>query len=246
MFVVWCSGLPGASARPGLSPFVFVVVFGVSFVGLRGFCSPWGVRLLSLRGCVGVCLLALWGFCLLCCGFSSSWWLPLAWVLRLLVAGAWRSEASACPGCLCSFCWLRLVFAFLALWGFCRPGVFVLSLTGCGLWSGFVFWRSGASARPGVFVFFPWVVVLVFVFWRFGASACGEVSFCFLFWWFCPSVVSLFFLVAGSALSFVAGRCCWCFSFGALWLLPALGCVWFGGWGRCLLIGALGLLPALG
>ena len=30
------------------------------------------------------------------------------------------------------------------------------------------------------------------------------------------------------------------------WLLPALGCVWFGGWGRCLLIGALGLLPALG
>ena len=26
MFVVWCSGLPGASACPGLSPFVFVVV----------------------------------------------------------------------------------------------------------------------------------------------------------------------------------------------------------------------------
>ena len=67
MFVLCCSGLPGASAGPGLSPFVFVVVIGVSFLGLWGFCSPWGVRLLPLGGCVGVCLLALWSFCLLCC-----------------------------------------------------------------------------------------------------------------------------------------------------------------------------------
>jgi hypothetical protein len=66
VFVLWCSGLPGASAGPGLSPFVFVVVIGLALV----------------------------------------------------------------------------------------------------------FWGSGASARPGVFVFFPWVVVLVFVFWRYGASAC--------------------------------------------------------------------------
>ena len=28
------------------------------------------------------------------------------------------------------------------------------SLNGCGLWSVFVFWRSGASARPGVFFVF--------------------------------------------------------------------------------------------
>ena len=67
MFAVWCSVLPRASARPGLSPFVFVVVIGVTFLRLWGFCSPWGVRLLPLGGCVGDCLLALWGFCLLCC-----------------------------------------------------------------------------------------------------------------------------------------------------------------------------------
>ena len=74
---------------------VVVFVFGVSFLGLWGFCSPWGVRLLSWRGFVGVCLLALWGFCSALLRFSSSLWLPLAWVLQLLVAGAWLSEASA-------------------------------------------------------------------------------------------------------------------------------------------------------
>ena len=67
VFVIWCSGFPGASAGPGLSRFVFVVVIGVSFLGLWGFCSHWGVRLLPLGGCVGVCPLALWSFCLLCC-----------------------------------------------------------------------------------------------------------------------------------------------------------------------------------
>ena len=172
--VLWGSG---ASARPGVFVFFPCVVVLVFVFWRSGASACFAAFLFLLVAAVGMG--------------------PTA--LRLLVAGAWRSEASACPGCLCSFC-----------------------------------------------VFFPWVVVLVFVFWRFGASACGEVSFCFLFWWFCPSVMSLFFLVAGLALSFVAGRCCWCFSFGALWLLPALGCVWFGGWGRCLLIGALGLLPALG
>ena len=96
------------------------------------------------------------------------------------------------------------------------------SLSGCGLWSVFVFWRSGTSAHV-------------------------EVSILFFVWVFCPSVVSLFFLVA------VAGNCSLLLVaaagvslLGALWLLPGLGCFWFGGWGRCLLIGALGLLPALG
>ena len=359
MFVVWCSGLPGASARPG----VFV------------FFSEW------LWFVVGVCPLTLWGsahvevsilfFCLvvlpLCCAslllggcgwhspfvadrrcwcfsFGALWLLPalgclsfggcvwcllfgalgflgllpglgclrlfllLCLALVLWASGAsarpavfvffpcvvvlvfvfWRSgasacfaaflfllvaavgmgptaaccwcvalEASACLGCLCSFCWLRLVFAFLALWGFCRPGVFVFFLAGCGLWC------------PGVFVFFPWVVVLVFVFWRFGASACGEVSFCFLFWWFCPSVVSLFFLVA------VVGivLCCWSLLLVFLFWCPVasarpgvclvwrLGSVFvdwcsgastrpgltasFGGCDWRLSFGALGLLPAL-
>ena len=46
MFIVWCSGLPGASARPGLSPFLLVVVIGVSLVGRWGLLLPWGVRLL--------------------------------------------------------------------------------------------------------------------------------------------------------------------------------------------------------
>ena len=44
-------------------------------------------------------------------------------------------------------------------------------------------------------------MVSVFVFWRSGASAHVEVSIWFFVWAFCPSVVSLFFLVA------VVGNC---------------------------------------
>ena len=50
-------------------------------------------------------------------------------------------------------------------------------------------------------------------------------------------------------LSFDVGRCCWCSSFGALCLLPALACLSFGGCVWCLMFGALGfrgLLLALG
>ena len=57
-----------------------------------------------------------------------------------------------------------------ASWGFCPP--WAVSVRCCDWRLALVFWGSGASARPGVFVFFPWVVVLVFVFWRYGASAC--------------------------------------------------------------------------
>ena len=81
----------------------------------------------------------------------------------------------------------------------------------------------------------------VFVFWRSGTSAHVEVSILFFVWVFCPSVVSLFFLVA------VAGNCSLLLVaaagvslLGALWLLPGLGCFWFGGWGRFFLIGVLG------
>ena len=216
VFVLWCSGLPGASAGPGLSPFLFVVVIGVSFLGLWGFCSPWGVRLLSWRGCVGVCLLALWGFCSALLRFSSSWWLPLAWVLRLLVAGAWRSEASAWPGCLCSFCWLKLVFAFFPFWSFCPPwGVRLLPE-----WPWFV---VGVCLLALWGFCSPWGVRLLPLDGCVGAR--GEVSFCFLFWQFCP--VSLFFLVT------VVGNCPLLpvAAVGVSLLVPwasARGCVWFG------------------
>ena len=131
---------------------------------------------------------------------------------------------------------MRLVFAFLVLWGFCPSwGVRLI----------------------------PWVaVVSVFVFWRSGASAHVEVSIWFFVWAFCPSVVSLFFLVA------VVGivLCCWSLLLVFLFWRPvasarALGCFCFGGWGWCfcwlvfwglacpgrwrLSFGALGLLPAL-
>ena len=58
MFVVWCSGLPGASARPGLSPFVFVVVFGVSFVWGSGASARPGVFVFF--PCVVVLVFVFW------------------------------------------------------------------------------------------------------------------------------------------------------------------------------------------
>ena len=46
----------------------------------------------------------------------------------------------------------------------------------------------------------------------------------FLFWRFCPlRFPSRPVGGCGWFWSFDAGRCCWCCSFGALWLLPALG-----------------------
>ena len=115
---------------------------------------------------------------------------------------------------------LPLVLCF-ALSGF-HPLRFVF-VAGCGgrLWSVFVIWPPGASARPGCLSFL-----------------CLQVS--------APSVLLLFVLAAAVVfLSFDAGRCCWCSSFGALWLLPALGCLSFGGCVWCLLFGALGFLGLL-
>ena len=64
--------------------------------------------------------------------------------------------------------------------GFCPLGCFPFFWW---LWLVVVFWRSGASAHPGVF-FFPWVVSLEFIlwrlsfgfFWRSGASAFSSSS----------------------------------------------------------------------
>ena len=69
VFVVWCSGLPGASARPGV--FVFFpawlwFVFGVCLLALWGFCSPGDV----------FCFFVLVVLCHLFC-FSSRWRLRL-------------------------------------------------------------------------------------------------------------------------------------------------------------------------
>ena len=124
-----------------------------------------------------------------------------------------------------------------ASWGFCPPWAVSVPFGRCD-WC-LSFGALGAPARPGVFVFFPEWLSFVFgvcllALWDPGTSAHVEVSICFFVWVFCPSVVSLFLLGGcGWQLSFVAGRCCWCFSFGALWLLPALGCFCFGGWGWC-------------
>jgi len=112
---------------------------------------------------------------------------------------------------------LVLRFAFS---GF-HPPRFVF-VAGCGwrLWSVFVFWRSGASARPGVsFVFVLAVLPPLFCFFLLAAAVD-----------FCPLM-----LVAAVGV----------FSFGALWLLPALGCLSFGGCVWCLLFGALGFLGLL-
>ena len=47
---------------PGLSPFVFVVVIGVSFLALWDFCPPCGVRLPPLSGCgLGLFVFRLFG-----------------------------------------------------------------------------------------------------------------------------------------------------------------------------------------
>ena len=112
---------------------------------------------------------------------------------------------------------LVLRFAFS---GF-HPPRFVF-VAGCGwrLWSVFVFWRSGASARPGVsFVFVLAVLPPLFCFFLLAAAVD-----------LCPLM-----LVAAVGV----------FSFGALWLLPALGCLSFGGCVWCLLFGALGFLGLL-
>ena len=82
----------------------------------------------------------------------------------------------------------------------------------------------------------------MFVIWPPGASGC--LSF------LCLEVLPLLFCFYSCwqlrlFLSFDAGRCCWCSSFGALWLLHALGCLSFGGCVWCLLFGALGFLGLL-
>ena len=111
----------------------------------------------------------------------------------------------------------------------------VFFLSGRGSWSGFVFWRSGASARPGVFVFFPWMVVLV------------------------PAVRCLFVFCFGGSAPLLCLSSSW-----SLWLAIVLCCrslllvflIWCPGllpgdvsglaFESVLLIDALGLLPALG
>jgi len=138
-----------------------------------------------------------------------------------------------------------------------------------------VLWGAGGSCCPGVFVFFPEWLSFVFgvcllALWDPGTSAHVEVSICFFVWVFCPSVVSLSFLVAvvgncplllvaavGVSLLAPCGFCPpwgvsalavgvgvfvdWC---SGAW--PALGCLLsFGGCGWRLSFGALGLLPAL-
>ena len=146
--------------------------------------------------------------------------------------------------------------------GFCPPGCFcLLALRGAP-------GRSGASARPAVFVFFPSVGVLALVFRRCGASAFSSswwLRFACVLWPLCG--FRSWLVLLSVCLSF--SGCGWC-----LFLLDALGLlgvsVPFGGRGWCLsfrppglplpcgallsfgccgwscVFGALGLLPALG
>ena len=53
----------------------------------------------------------------------------------------------------------------------------------------------------------------MFVFWRSGASARPGVSFVFCFGGSAPSVLLLPVGGCGGFMSFDAGRCCWCFLF---------------------------------
>ena len=69
-----------------------------------------------------MCLLLPWGAIFDSLSFFLSSFLPF------LLAGVWRSGASACPGVSVPF----------VGWGWCL-----------------LFWCSGASACPGVFVIFP-------------------------------------------------------------------------------------------
>ena len=221
------SGLPGASARPGV--FVFFpawlwFVFGVCLLALRGFCSPGGVfRFLFWRFCP-ICFASLpvgdcgwfWSFdagrCCRRSSFDALWLLPALGCL-------------SCGGCV--WCLLFGALGFLGLLP--ALGCSSSSLLGCGLCSVFVFWRSGASARPGMpFVFFCFGGSAPFVLFLFPLAAAVDfcplmlvavvdalwllpalgMSFVFLFWWFCPMCfVSLPVGGCGWFLSFDAG--CW-------------------------------------
>ena len=124
--------------------------FWVSFVSLFGFCP---LCFASIRvGSCGCFLSFDAGRCGWCSSFGALWLLP---ALGCLSFGG------------CVWCLLFGALGFLGL--LLTLGCLSLFLLLC---LALVFWGSGASARPGVFVFFPWVVVLVFVFWRYGASAC--------------------------------------------------------------------------
>jgi hypothetical protein len=168
----------------GVAACVVFRAFGLSSAAVCVCCWLW------LAVVVGVCLLALWGFCspgvsfvFLFAGFASS-------VLLLFLLAA---AVVFCPLILVAAVGVPLLVPVASA----RPGVsffWWLCLV-------FVVWCSGlpgASARPGVFVFFSewlWFVVGVCPLTLWG-SAHVEVSISFFVWWFCPSVVPLFFLVA--------------------------------------------------
>ena len=159
VFVVWRSGLSGASARPGV--FVFFpewlwFVFGVCLLAFWGFCSP-GVSfvffcfggfassaaapfvlfLFLLAAAVDFCPLMLVAavgvFLLAPCGFCPPWGVFFWWLCLVFVL--WCSGlpgASAGPG-LSPFVFVVVIgVSFLGLWGFCSPwGVRLLPLGGC-------------------------------------------------------------------------------------------------------------------
>ena len=153
------------------------------------------------------------------------------WPLLLLFL-FWCPVASARPG-VSFFWWLCLVFI---VWcsglpgASARPGlspfllVVVIGVCLLGLWGSCSLW----GAR-----LLPWVAVVCVRCLSFGALGLLPTLRClFVFFGVLPlCCVSLLLGGCGWQLSFVAGRCCWCFSFGAL--LPALGCFCFGGWGWC-------------
>ena len=178
------------------------------------------------------------------CGFC--WWLVWRFALRGLSALGVRSLCVSFVAMGCNFwfsvflsfflpsflvCWLvcgalglppARVFLFLLLDGvgvcfFGAPGLLPAlrcssySLSGCGLWPEWLWFVVG---------------VCLLALWGF----CSPGGVFRLFFVFCPiCFVSLPVRGCGWFLSFDAGRCCWCSSFGALWLLPALGCLSFGG-----------------
>ena len=296
VFVVWCSGLPGASAALGCLRSLSLLWLALVFLGLWCFFVffPWVVVLVFVfwRYGASACFAAFLFLLVAAVGMGPSHSAACAdvWccVLRFGVCPPWglgRFVSFCCHAVqfLILLLFLSFIFFFLsflssflpsfsvgwcvALWDFRLPALFSVPVVGGG-WC-LLFWRCGASARPGVFVFFPewlWFVVGVclLALWDF----CPRWGILFFVWVFCPSVVSLFFLVA------VAGNCSLLLVaaagvslLGALWLLPGLGCFWFGGWGRCFFwlafwapglspfvfvvvigvsfFGALGLLPAL-